>query len=52
MFENLKWKINLFFQCLIMDFKNWRLEKRIERERKKLEMLKEELEQITGEVEF
>lgn len=52
MIENIMWKIKLVFQCLIMDFKNWRLEKRIEKERKKTEMLREELEQIVGEVEF
>ena len=48
--DNIAWKISLFFKCVMMDIKNRRLEKKIEKKRKENERLKAELAEITGEV--
>ena len=50
--EEIRWKISLFFKCVVMEYKNWKLDRRIQRERKKTDALKEELEKITGEVVY
>ena len=46
------WKISLFSKFAVMEYKNWRLEQSIRKERKKAKELRQELEQITGEVVF
>ena len=50
--EEIRWKISLFFKCIVMEYKNWKLDRRIQRERKKTDALKEELEKIIGEVVY
>lgn len=49
-FENVCWKINLFFKCVVMDVKSYMLEKRIEKKRAETEAIKKELQTIMGEV--
>lgn len=46
------WKISLFSKFVVMEYKNWWLEQSIRKERKKAKELRQELEQITGEVVF
>ena len=48
-FEDVWWKIDTAFKCIVYRIKNKRLERRIEKMRRETEELKRSLETITGE---
>ena len=49
LFEELKWKIELFFEVTKMEFKTRKLERAIEKKRRENGEIKKELEELVGE---
>lgn len=47
--ENVCWKVKLLFSIVVVEYKCWRLERRIKRKRAENEALRSELERLTAE---